>query len=229
MFKYILAALALMPTAALADHKEGHIKGYNTMDAMGCMIVRECTDGVKEVFSMLDISSDTDDMENFTGVTQEFHNMLIALEQIGVKVFLADEKYFPKGHRGVYHTVSNNFFLNKKYMTTPGVLMSVMRHEGWHAAQDCMAGSIKNSMIAIIHDEEDVPLLWRVMAERTYPANAVPWEAEATWAGKTEGMTMKALQSCAKGTMWSDYELTPLTRKWLIQEGYLNKEGKKLK
>ena len=223
MRNFLLAALlALTPSSALADHKAGHIKGYNTMDAMGCMLLRECTDGVKEVFSMLDISSDTDDMENFTGVTQEFHNMLVALEQVGVKVYLADDKYFPEGHRGVYHTVSNNFFLNKKYMTTPGALMQVMRHEGWHAAQDCMAGSIKNSMIAIIMPEEDVPVLWRVMAERTYPAAAVPWEAEAGWAGRTEGMTMKALQACAKGNMWEVYKPTPLTLQWLRENNYVN-------
>ena len=66
------------------------------------------------------------------------------------KVFLADMRYFPVGHRGVYHTVSNNFFLNVAHMHRPGTMMSVMRHEGWHAAQDCMAGSIKNNFIAII-------------------------------------------------------------------------------
>jgi hypothetical protein len=224
MFKYILAALALMPTAALADHKAGHIKGYNTMDAMGCMIVGECKDGVDEVFSMLDISSEYDNPERYTFVAQEFNNMLMSLNQIGVKVYLADDKYFPPMHRGVYHTVSNNFFLNRKYMGKPGTLMQVMRHEGWHAAQHCMAGSIKNSMIAIIMPEESVPIVWRVMAERTYPASAVPWEAEAGWAGRTEGMTMKALQSCANGTMWTDYEPTPLTRKWLIENGHLNKK-----
>ena len=138
-------------------------------------------------------------------------------------MFLADEKYFPVGHRGVYHTVGNNFFLNKTYMRRPGILMSVMRHEGWHVAQDCMAGTIENNLIAIIKPEEDVPMLWRNMAERTYPAHAVPWEAEASWAGRTEGMTQKALRSCAKGTMWTDYEPTPLTRKYLVEEGYLPK------
>ena len=198
-------------------------KGYYTMDAMGCMILRECTKDVEEVFSMLDISSNYPNAEEYTGVSLEFNNMLMSLNQIGVKVYLADERYFPKMHRGVYHTVSNNFFLNKKYMDDPAALMMVMRHEGWHAAQDCMAGSIENSMIAIIHNEEDVPMLWRVMVERTYPASAVPWEAEAQWAGRTEGMTMKALQSCAAGTMWTDYELTPLTRKWLKENGYLTK------
>ena len=217
----LLTTLSLTLSGSAFANESKITKGYYSMDAMGCMLMRECTKDVKEVFSMLDISSNYDNTEEFTAVTQEFHNMLMSLNQIGVKVYLADERYFPKMHRGVYHTVSNNFFLNKKYMDDPATLMMVMRHEGWHAAQDCMAGSIKNSMIAIIHNEEDVPMLWRTMAERTYPASAVPWEAEASWAGRTEGMTMKALQSCAAGTMWTDYELTPLTRQWLEEEGFI--------
>jgi len=221
--KRILAALAasLLATPALADHTKGHIKGYNSMDSMGCMIVRECTDGVKEVYSILDISSQYPNTDEYTPFAAEFNNMLSSLNSIGVKVFLADSKYFPVMHRGVYHTVTNNFYLNKRYMDEPGTLMMVMRHEGWHAAQDCMAGSIKNSMIAIIMPEEKVPMLWRTLAERTYPSSAVPWEAEAQWAGRTEGMTMKALESCASGTMWTDYEPTPLTRKWLKENGFL--------
>ena len=196
-------------------------KGWYTMDAMGCMLLRECTENVKEVTSILDISSEYENPEKFTGVTAEFNNMLSSLNDVGVKVFLADEKYFPVGHRGVYHTVSNNFFLNRRFMHSPSVLMTVMRHEGWHAAQDCMAGSIKNSLIAIIHPEESVPKVWREMVEKTYPKSAVPWEAEAKWAGLTEGMTAKALQACATGKMWEVYEPTPLTRKWLEENGYL--------
>lgn len=211
--------MTMMLPAAQAN--ESQIKGYNTYDAMGCMILLECTSGVNEVSSMLDVSSNYKNIESFTPVTTEFNNMLSSLNDVGVKVFLADDKYFPPGHRGVYHTVSNNFFLNKEYMDNPGVLMTVMRHEGWHAAQDCMAGSIKNSMIAIILPEEDVPPLWREMVERSYPASAVPWEAEATWAGKTEGMTMEALQACSRGNMWEVYEPTPLTREWLEAEGYI--------
>ena len=216
----LLTAISL-GTPAYADHKEGHIKGYNSMDSMGCMLLRECTDNVDEVFSMLDVSSQYENPERYTSVALEFNNMLMSLNQIGVKVYLADEKYFPPMHRGVYHTVSNNFFLNKDYMGDPGVLMSVMRHEGWHAAQDCMAGTIDNSLIAIIMPEESVPMIWRTLAERTYPESAVPWEAEAGWAGRTEGMTMKALQSCAAGTMWTDYEPTPLTYKWLKENNYV--------
>ena len=198
-------------------------KGYYSMDAMGCMLLRECTKDVEEVHSLLDISSQYPNTEEFTPVAQEFNNMLMSLHQIGVKVYLADERYFPKMHRGVYHTVSNNFFLNRRYMDNPGELMMVMRHEGWHAAQDCMAGTIKNSMIAIIMPEEKVPMLWRTLAERTYPANAVPWEAEAGWAGRTEGMTQAALEACAAGEMWKVYPPTPLTKKWLVEEGYITK------
>jgi len=216
-----LLAAASLTVPALADDSK-ITKGYNTMDAMGCMLLRECTDGVDKVKSIADIADQYPDT-NFDIVADEFNSMLVALDQVGVNVFLADSKYFPATHRGVYHTVGNNFFLNKRYMDSTNYLMQVMRHEGWHAAQDCMAGSIKNSLIAIIKPEEEVPMIWRVMAERTYPKSAVPWEAEAGWAGRTEGMTMKALQACAAGEMWKVYEPTPLTRKWLVEEGYITK------
>ena len=223
MIKSILAMLAAVSlgTPAFADNSK-ITKGFNSMDAMGCMLLRECTDGVDKVESVATIADEYPNI-NYSIVADEFNAMLSALEKIGVGVFLADSKYFPHTHRGVYHTVGNNFFLNRKFMGSTSYLMQVMRHEGWHAAQDCMAGSIKNSMIAIIMPEEKVPIIWRVMAERTYPAAAVPWEAEAGWAGRTEKMTMEALQSCASGTMWSDYEPTPLTRKWLVENGHLPK------
>ena len=84
-----------------------------------------------------------------------------------------------------------------------------------------MAGTIENNMIAIIKPEEEVPMIWRVMAERTYPANAVPWEAEAQWAGRTEGMTQNALDACAMGKMWEEYDPTPMTKEWLIENNYI--------
>ena len=222
MKKIIMALMAACLAApAMADPLKD--EDYFTMHSMGCMLLQECTDDVKEVFSMLDISSEYPNTEEYTGVTSEFHNMLVSLNQVGVNVFLADEKYFPVGHRGVYHTVSNNFFLNRRFMNRPGTLMSVMRHEGWHAAQDCMAGTIDNSMIAIIKPEDEVPALWQDMVERTYPPSAQPWEKEAMWAGKTEGMTMNALAACATGSMWNVYPPTPLTREYLVKEGYISK------
>ena len=214
--KKLLLALILAASPVAAEPT----KGYYTYDAMGCMLLRECTEDVERVTSLQDFAvyhPDTD----YSVIADEFNSMVRSLNAVGVKVFLAHPKYFPANHRGVYHTVSNNFYLNRDFMGRPGTLMSVMRHEGWHAAQDCMAGSIKNSMIAIIKPEEDVPMLWKEMVRRTYQPSARPWEAEATWAGKTANMTEEALKSCARGTMWTDYEPTPMTLEWLKEEGYI--------
>ena len=239
MIRYIIAGLLFgaahgMTVPALANKNpvlnqktsSGDVVGNGlkpkSIAATGCMLLRECTDGVKEVNNLLDISSEYSNTSDFTNISHEFNHMVDSLNAIGTKVFLADDKYFPFGNRGVYHTVSNNFFLNKLYMHKPWTLIAVMRHEGWHAAQDCMA-SLDNQFTAIIHPEESVPEVWRLIAEKSYPKHAVPWEAEAIWAGKTQGMTMKALDSCAAGTMWSDYEMTPLTREWLIENNYISK------
>ena len=43
---------------------------------------------------------------------------------------------------------------------------------------------------------------------------------KVTWAGKTEGMTMQALKACANGPMWNVYEPTPLTKEYLVNEGF---------
>ena len=216
-----LLASAALTTPVFADPLRD--SEYFTMHSMGCMLLQECIDEVEEITSILDVSSQYSNTDAFYSVATEFNSMLSSLNMIGVKVFLADQKYFPVSHRGVYHTVGNNFFLNKAFMGRPSVLMSVMRHEGWHAAQDCMAGTIDNSLIAIIKPEDEVPMLWRDMVESAYPENLWPWEKEATWAGKTEGMTSDALAACANGNMWEVYEPTPLTREYLVKEGYITK------
>ena len=216
MNKLLLALiLAAAPVAAAPT------KGYFTMDAMGCMLLQECTEDVNRIRSIQDIKN-TYPNSNYSSVAAEFNDIIKSFDKIGVGVFLANEKYFPPGHRGVYHTVGNNFFLNKSFMHRQSTLMSVTRHEGWHAAQDCMAGTINNSFIAIIKPEDSVPMIWRTMAERTYPESAVPWEAEAGWAGRTEGMTAKALDACASGKMWNVYTPTPKTGEWLKKNGFMN-------
>lgn len=217
MLKYLLSGL-LLASPAMAEPT----KGYYSMDAMGCMILQECTDEIEPIWG-IDYLRERYPDSDWDPVAQETSRLLNALAIIGVNVYLAPQKYFPVGHRGVYHTVSNNFYLNDRFMHRPHVFMSVMRHEGWHAAQDCMAGTIENSMIAIIKPEDSVPPFWREMVERTYPSSAVPWEAEATWAGKTEQMTQNALEACAAGEMWKVYPPTPLTRQWLEENKYIDK------
>ena len=216
----LLGCATLTGTAYAGDEKI--TRGYNSNDSLGCMMLRECTDNVQRISSIKDIQ-DSYPNSDYSAVAIEFNEMLDSLDKIGVMVFLGDQKYFPIGNRGVYHTVSNNFFLNDAFMGRQSTLMSVVRHEGWHAAQDCMAGTIDNSMIAIILREDDVPSIWREIAEKTYPKSVVPWEAEASWAGRTENMTADALAACATGKMWEIYEPTPLTREYLVKEGYITK------
>lgn len=218
----LLGALHGAMVPAIANESK-LTKGFYTMDAMGCMLLQECTDDVQKIKTIEDIRDVYPDV-NYDPVATEFDSILQSFNKVGVGVFLADEKYFPVGHRGVYHTVGNNFFLNKSFMHRPHVLMSVVRHEGWHAAQDCMAGTIENNLIAIIHNEEDVPKIWQEIASHTYASmpHAIPWEKEATWAGKTAGMTENALQACAEGEMWKVYEPTPLTAQWLRENNYID-------
>ena len=218
--KKLMAAVAAL-SLAMPAMAEPEITRWNTHHSMGCMLVGDCTTGVIKVTNVEELKAQLPDLDFGPDREEELNDLITQMNRIGIGVFVADEKYFVPRTRGIYHTVENNFFLNRKYMTDPNTVVNTTRHEGWHAAQDCMAGSIKNNLIAIIRNEEDVPMIWREMAERTYPASAVPWEAEATWAGKTEGMTMKALKSCAAGTMWTDYKPTPLTLKWLEEEGFI--------
>ena len=213
-----------MTVPALADPiKE---EQYFSAHAQGCMLLRECTDYVQELKTVSDLNKHEELADiDYSIVADEFNSLVRSLNKVGAKVFLADMRYFPIGHRGVYHTVGNNFFLNVAHMKRPGTMMAVMRHEGWHAAQDCMAGSIKNNFIAIIKNEEEVPRMYEAIVKDTYKfqPEAIPWEREAYWAGHTEGMTQAALESCAAGTMWTDYEPTPMTREWLVENGFLPK------
>ena len=58
-----------------------------------------------------------------------------------------------------------------------------------------MAERSVNNMIANIKNEEDVLEMWAEMARRAYALmpHAIPWEKEATWAGKTAGMARCAV------------------------------------
>ena len=71
--------MLLTTTPALANEEDKLKYGYNTMDSIGCMILRECNDGVEEITSLLDISSKYDDPTRFTYISDEFNRMLTSL------------------------------------------------------------------------------------------------------------------------------------------------------
>ena len=192
--------------------------------AMGCMKLGECTLGVYELTSV-DWLMEMTDNRGFERYRDEIESILFSLNQVGVKVYVAEGPNFPKTHRGVYYTDNNSFYLNLAHVQYEDKFMEVLRHEGWHAAQDCMAGDINNTMIAVIHDKDEVPQEFHLSAEVRYgmlEPKAIPWEREALWAGSTPGMTDQALKVCANPStkMWWVYPPTPKTGWWLQENGY---------
>ena len=220
------AAALVCPLPVLAQPQ---VPPYS-LAAMGCMKLGECTEGVKRVTSVEDVFDhfgpdwlDVMGLDDQTFFKQELYALFDRLEKIGIEVYIASGPNFPRTHRGSYYTDDNKFYLNHDWVKIPDIFMTVMRHEGWHAAQDCMAGTIDNTFIAVIHDPATVPQRFQLSAEIRYASQpkAIPWEAEAIWAGHTWGMTADALNSCASGRMWEEYDPTPKTREWLTNQGYI--------
>ena len=85
MIKTIFAMLAAVSlgTPAFADNSK-ITKGYNSMDAMGCMLLRECTDGVDKIESIASIA-DQYPNTNFDIVADEFNSIssLLSRSELG--------------------------------------------------------------------------------------------------------------------------------------------------
>ncbi len=215
-----LLGLSLVGAPVLADPPDVPIK---SMASLGCMKLGDCTDDVQRI---TDITQLTDHYGNdWVGKhEQELTALIDRLNAAGVQLFLATELNFPTGHRGIYYTDVNKMFMNDLYGTNVESFLSTLRHEGWHAVQDCMAGTINNSFIAIVHDEDLVPQKAKMMADvryRFFQPGAIPWEQEAIWAADVPNMTTVALNACAAGEMWREYSPTPMTAEWLRNNDYL--------
>lgn len=206
-------AAAAFASPVLAEDK---VKAWRSFDSVGCMMLKECTEGVKKVSTWSDLGPE------YEIASEEIDEIVQALDKVGAAVYLADEKYFAFRMRGVYDVRGNSMFLNAFYIDQPTKMIQVIRHEGWHAAQDCMAGTLNNTFTALIHPEEAVPDWIRRGAERTYPKKVLPFEAEAMWAMYVEDKTVEALKVCGgPKKMWEHYTPTPLTGEWLKKEGFM--------
>ena len=216
----LLAGVSVSGCTPAAAEFDLQVEDHFTNGSMGCMMMRECTKDVVEVKSIKDV----EDYKNINHslIANEFNEVLKAVNNVGVNVYIAPQRYFLIGTRGVYYTEGNDVFLNGDMTKRSSTLISTLRHEGWHSVQDCMAGDINNSMIAIVHPLDKVPKYMQMLTENTYEDNpGVLWEKEATWMGHTEGATLKALKACKTGKMWEVYEPTPMTRQFLVEKGYI--------
>ena len=221
----LLAGVSVSGCTPAAAEYDLQVEDHFTNGSMGCMMMRECTKEVKEVKSIKDVEKYQ--KTNHSTITREFNDLVKVLNDVGVDVYIAPQYYFLVGTRGVYYTAGNDVFLNAELTKRSTTLMYLLRHEGWHTAQDCMAGDIDNNFIAIVFPEEKVPGFLQDLVKNTYndPERkaSIVWEKEAYMAGHTPGMTQKALEVCAGGNMWETYEPTPLTKKFLVEKGYMAK------
>jgi hypothetical protein len=220
--KKLFAALLGLSVLGAPAIAEPEVKPYS-LDAQGCMKLRECTRDVHRIrdFSQFNyFIADSFPVSN----KQEITELIKEIDRAGVEIYIADAKYFTNTTRGLYYTDVNRLFLNDAYVYMPNTFLSVLRHEGWHAAQDCMAGTLDNTFIAIIHQDGVIPNSYQILADARYGLlmpGAVPWEAEAMFAADVEEMTLDAVAACARGRMWETYEPTPMTKTWLIKNGYI--------
>lgn len=222
----LILTLALPASASSLISKQPTVKPYS-LEAMGCMILLECTEGIEKLTIESSILIDS----SFDPFRQEISNILSALNKLDVPVYIAPERYFTPRTVGLYKPNYNRFFINEELLKDPREFLGTLRHEGWHAVQDCMGGGLKTSFMAQVHQDHEIPA-WimkstRLTYESMMQSRAVPWEADANWAEEQSNVTAEKLEMCAKGPLWDQIRPTPMTMDWLIGCGFMKpQEGK---
>lgn len=224
--KKILATIGLSLTLispAYADKllsSQPTVKAYS-LAAMGCMILRECTEGVEQLTPDSAILSG----KEFDAFREEIKSILIALNKLDVPVYVGQARYFTPRTVGLYKPEYNRFFINEELLKDPREFLGTLRHEGWHVVQDCMGGGLKTSFMAQVHQDSEIPAWVMKMTKLSYESmgqsRAVPWEADANWAEEQSNVTAQKLEMCAKGPLWEQMRPTPMTMEWLIGCGWM--------
>ena len=222
----LILSLAFPGIASSLESKQPTVRPYST-EAMGCMILLECTEGIEKLTLDSELLKDS----NFDTFREELKRIITALDGINVPVYVAPERYFTPRTVGLYKPNYNRFFVNETLLKDPREFLGTMRHEGWHTVQDCMAGGLKTSFMAQVHQDSEIPA-WimkttRLNYESMMQSRAIPWEADANWAEEQSNVTADKLEMCAKGPLWDQIRPTPMTMDWLIGCGWMKpQEGK---
>ena len=150
-----LGLSACTPPLAPAAKAEPNIPKWKTPNSMGCMMVRACKDETKLIRSWKDLGS------KYSEYAYELNRIFSSFDKVGIKSYIAGDKYFTPKTRGLYNVKGNNLFISEDIIDNPEMVMGVIRHEGWHAVQDCMAGSVTNGMSALVWPKGEVPsMVW---------------------------------------------------------------------
>ena len=136
-------------------------------------------------------------------------------------------EYFIKNYRAVYFVDKNAVYINKKYINGDGDLtfLQILRHEGWHVAQDCMGGGIHNGDLKSILSHEVIPdeITQETFARYGFDPTVVRIEREAVWAMYKPDMTNDALKACNSDVpIWETYFPPQRTWQYLYWNGHID-------
>jgi hypothetical protein len=160
-------------------------------DRRACVMHLECEKGIEPIDSWRDLGND------FRPWSVELRKTFSLMNKLGIKPHIADKKYFDENTRGSYNYVSNKFFINKRYLNSPKIVLYTIRHEGWHAVQDCMGGTLYNPKYKLALDKDIEIPDWIVEdAKNNYDKKEVPYEVEAIYASTSSRRTIEGLKSC---------------------------------
>jgi len=222
----LILSLAFPAIASSLESKQPTVRPYSA-EAMGCMILLECTEGVEKLTVDSELLKDSD----FDPFREELKRIITALDGVNVPVYVAPERYFTPRTVGLYKPNYNRFFVNEQLLKDPREFLGTMTHEGWHVVQDCMGGGLQTSFMAQVHQDSEIPA-WvmkqtRLTYESMMQSRAIPWEADANWAEEQSNVTAEKLEMCAKGPLWDQIRPTPMTMDWLIGCGWMKPQGGK--
>lgn len=225
LLSILSAALITLPVGATTLEKTQPTVAPYSISAMGCMILKECTEGVERLSSTSSVFNDP----KFDPFRVEIKRVLTALEKLNIEVFLAPTRYFTPRTVGLYKANYNRFFINDELLKDQREFLGTLRHEGWHAVQDCMGGGLSTGFMAQVHQDKEIPDWVRKSTRLAYEpmgmGKAVPWEADANWAEEQSDQTARHLEMCAKGPLWDQVEPTPMTKEWLIGCGWMKPQA----
>ena len=216
----LILSLSFPAVASSLTPKQPTVRPYSA-EAMGCMILLECTEGVEKLTVNSELLKDPD----FDPFREELKRIIAALDGVNVPVYVAPERYFTPRTVGLYKPNYNRFFVNETLLKDPREFLGTMRHEGWHVVQDCMGGGLQTSFMAQVHQDSEIPA-WvmkqtRLTYESMMQSRAIPWEADANWAEEQSNVTAEKLEMAAIKPLWEQIAPTPLTKDWLIGCGWM--------
>ena len=102
--------------------KQPTVSPYS-LAAMGCMILRECTEGVEQLTPESTLLSG----KEFDAFREEIKSILVGLNKLNVPVYVAPSRYFTPRTVGLYKPEYNRFFVNEELLKDPREFLGTMK------------------------------------------------------------------------------------------------------